>query len=106
MVADAVFLPVGVIGVARTKGVDEIAVITAALIFVPDQEGNGSARGVALEHSGEDFNAVGFLSLCDMTGGTRFTPVEIELNIFGRECEPRGTTIDDAADSRSMAFAE
>ena len=51
VVADAVFLPVGVIGVARTKGVDEIAVITAALIFVPDQEGNGSARGVALEHS-------------------------------------------------------
>ena len=66
MVADAVLLPVGVVCVAGAKGVDEVAVITAALIFVPNQEGDGRPGRLPLENPGEDLNGVGFLALRHM----------------------------------------
>ena len=66
VIANSVLLPVGIVGVARTKGVDEVAVVTASLVFVPDQEGDGRTGRLALEYPGKNFNGIGFLPLRDV----------------------------------------
>ncbi len=52
MVSDTVLLPIGIVGVARTEGVDEVAVIPAALVLISDQQGDRSPGGFPLEHPG------------------------------------------------------
>mmetsp|Transcript_6445 Transcript_6445/g.26503 ORF Transcript_6445/g.26503 Transcript_6445/m.26503 type:complete len:304 (+) Transcript_6445:1709-2620(+) len=47
-VAQAVFAPVGVVGMARAKGIEEVAVVLAALVGVLDQQADRRAGGQAL----------------------------------------------------------
>src|SRR6185503_8342363 len=54
--SQAVFLQVGVIGVAGTEGVGERAVVLAFLVFVPDEKADRSARGPAFENAREDLD--------------------------------------------------
>src|SRR5690349_10901291 len=66
MIADPVLLPVGIVRVARTKRVDEIAVVLAPRVFIADQQRDRRARGFAFKEAGEDLDPVGFLALSDM----------------------------------------
>src|SRR5690606_20666004 len=61
-----VLMPIGVIGVSGTKCVLDIAVVFAARIRIANQQGDGGTGGAALIHARQDFNTVGFTSLCDM----------------------------------------
>ena len=106
MIANAVLLPIGVVGVTGTEGIDQIAVIPAAGVFVSNEQRNRCAGGLAFKDTGEDFDGIGFLPLRDVAGGAWLAPVEIVLDVIDREDQTGRTAIHDTADRRPVAFAE
>ena len=106
VVANAVFLPVRVVGVAGAKRFGDRRVVLAARILVPDQERDRRSRGPSFEHARQYFDRVGFAALRHMPRRARFAPVEVMLDVGDREREPRRAAVDDATDRRSMRFAE
>ena len=54
VVAKAVFLLVGVVGVAGTEAILDLLVVARARVGVLDQDADGRARGPAFEHAGQD----------------------------------------------------
>ena len=52
IVADAVFVPIGVVGMARAELLGDVAVVAAALVGVADEEGDGRAGGAPFKHAG------------------------------------------------------
>ena len=106
MIADAVFLPVGVVGVAGAEGVGDIAVILAALVFVADEQRDGCAGGLAFEHAGQYLHRVRFAALRDVARGAGFAAVEVMLDVGLAQLHSRRATVDDAADGRAVRFAE
>src|SRR5690606_41419962 len=57
-IADAVLLPVGVIGMAGAELRGDLRVVPAALVGVADQQRDRCAGGDAIEHAVEDFDLV------------------------------------------------
>ena len=106
MIADAVFLPVGVVGMAGPELFGDIAVVLAALILVADQEGDRRPRGVALEHAGENFHLIRFTPLGHMTGGAGLAPVQFRLDIGRADCQSGRAAVHHATNGRAMGFAE
>ncbi len=105
-IAQAVFAPVGVVGMAGAEGVQDVAVVLAALVGVADEQGDGRAGGLALEHAGEDFHLIGFLPLRHMATGAGAAAVEIGLDVGLAQRHARRTAVDHATDGRAMGFAE
>src|SRR5262249_16968061 len=52
MVADAIFLPIGIVRVAGTECVDQIAIISTARIFVPNEQSNGCSSRFPFKDTG------------------------------------------------------
>src|SRR5207302_1634852 len=88
MVAQAVFLPVGVVGVPGPESVGERAVVLAPLVFVSDDKADRRAGRPAFEHTGQNLDAVRFLALRDVAGAAGLAPVEVPLDIAFAELEP------------------
>jgi hypothetical protein len=106
MIADTVFLPIGIVGVAGTERVDEIAVVPAAGVLVSDQQGDRGAGRLPFEDARENLDRVAFLPLCHMAGCARLAAVEIFLNVLGGKRQPRRTAVNDAADRGAVTFPE
>src|SRR5262245_42839294 len=106
MIPNAILLPIGIVGMTRAKRIDEVAVILAPGIFIPDQQGNRRTSGLAFKHAGKNFDGIGFLPLRHMAGGAGLTAVEFLLDVFNRQRKTWRTPIDHAADRRSMALTE
>ena len=106
IVADAVLVPIGVVGMAGTEGIDDAAVILAALVLVADDEADGCAGGLAFEHAGQDFDSVGFLALRNVARSAGLASVQLYLQIGLAQLQPRRATIHYTADSGSVRFAE
>ena len=106
VVADAVFLPVGVIGVAGAERVDQIPVVFTPCVFIADQQRDRCASRLAFEDAGQDFDPVGFLPLGHVSGRAGFAAIQILLDIVGGQRQAWRATIDDAPDGRAVAFAE
>ena len=51
IIANAVLLPIRVVGMSRTEHVRDIRVVTALLVPVADQQRDRGARSVSLEHT-------------------------------------------------------
>jgi hypothetical protein len=81
VIADAVLLPVCVIGVTRPERILDLRVILAASIDVADKKPDRRAGGPAFEHAGEDFDHVVLPPLCHVARSSRLAAVEIALNI-------------------------
>ena len=106
VVADAVLLPVGVIGMARAERVDQISVVFTSCIFIADQQRNRCAGRLTFKDAGQDFDPVGFLPLGHVAGRAGFAAIQILLDIVGGQHQTRRATIDDAPDGRAVAFAK
>src|SRR5690606_32969878 len=106
VVAHAVLLLVGVVGVTGPEAVADLAVVSRTLVDVVDQEPNRRARGAPLEHPGENLDPVVLAALGGEARAAGLASVEILLKVRGIERQPRRTTVDDAADSRPVALAE
>src|SRR6185437_10850720 len=105
VVADAVFLPVGIVGMARPEAVLDRRVVLAARILVLDHERDRRARGLTFEHTGEDLDLVGLAALRREARLPRLATVEPMLDVRGLEREAGRRALDDAADRRPVALA-
>src|SRR5207247_7942822 len=105
VIPDAVFLPVGVVGVARPEAVGDVAVILRALIDIVDHQLDRRAGSLALEHAGQDLYFIGFPPLRRVARLARSAPVEPVLDVGFSERDARRHPIDDDADRRPVAFA-
>src|SRR4029079_7280804 len=106
MIANTVFLPVCVVCMARSKGIDQISVVAAPRICVAHHQGARRAGGVSFKHAGENFNGIRLLTLGHVAGRARLSSVEIFLDVFSRKRKTRWATIDDTSHGRSVTFTE
>ena len=53
MIADAVFLIIGIVGVGRTEDVPQIVVVGRVLIGVAHNKSNGAASSLPFHHAAE-----------------------------------------------------
>lgn len=106
MIAETIFLCVGVIGMPGAERLGDIAVVFAALVFVAYQQRDRRAGSLAFEDAGEDFDGVRFAALRDVTRSAGFTPVQIVLDIALAQRESGWATIDHTAYRRAVRFAK
>jgi hypothetical protein len=106
MIADAVLLPISVIGVTGAKRVGDRRVVLASCVLVSNQERDRRTGRRAFEYAGKDFDGVGFAALRDMPRCAGFAPVEIVLDVGDGQCHARRAAVDDAPDRRSVRLAE
>ncbi len=106
VVANSVFLVIGVVRMGRAELIHDIAVILGALIDIFDHHANRRAGGFTLENARQNFDLVGFLTLGDKTGLTRLATVQIVLQIGFAQFQSRRATVDDATDCRPVAFTK
>src|SRR5437879_6365131 len=106
MIANPVLLPIGIIRVTGSEGIDQITVIPAAGIFVSNEQRDGRAGGLAFKDTGEDFDGIGFLPLRDVAGGAWLAPIEVVLYVSDREGKTGRTAIHDTAHRRPVALDE
>src|SRR5690606_29548853 len=105
-ITDAVFLPVGVVGVAGAEGARDLAVVLAALVGVADQQADRRAGGLALVHAAQDLHRVGLVALGDELAGAGAAAVQVALDVGLTERHAGRAAVDDAADGRAVGFAE
>ena len=106
VIAEAVLVPVGVVGVARPEGLGNCGVIPASRVFVADQKRDRRAGGPSFEHARQNFDAVGLAALGDMSRGSGLAPVEVALDVGLGQREPGRAAVDHASDRGSVRFAE
>src|SRR3990167_8401728 len=105
-VADAELLPVGVVGMTRAEGLQDVAVVLAALVGVADQQGDRRAGGLALVHATEDFHRVGLVALGHELAGAGAAAVQIGLDVGLGQGHAGRATVDHAANGRAVGFTE
>ena len=106
IVAQAVFLLVGVVGVAGPEAVLDLLVVARALILVLDEQPDRRAGGLALEHAREDAHLVALAPLARELRGAGAAAVHVLLHVRLGERQARRTAVDDAAERGPVAFAE
>src|SRR5690606_1433500 len=97
-VADAVLLPVAVVGMAGTELRGEVRVALGAPVGVADQQRARGAGGTALVPAGQDLDLVGLAprrGVAALAGGA---PLQVVGDLLRRDLQARGAAIDDAAD--------
>src|SRR4051812_18979585 len=105
IITHAVFLEVGVVGVARAELVLDLAVVAAALVDIVDVQRDRRAGRDALEHAGQDFHGVRLLALrheARLAGAALLHP---DLDVGFAQGNARRRAVDHAADRRPVAFA-
>src|SRR5690554_2422528 len=106
VVADTIFVMVGIIGVGRTKLILDIAVIPGALIGIFDQQPNRRPRGHTFEHAGKNTHLIGLTALRRVPRRARAAAIEITLQIRLAKRKSRRTAVDNGTQCRAMALAE
>ncbi len=112
VIAQTVFRQIGVIRMAGAKLVADIGVVLRPRVDIIDQERNGrscrelSGHAFVLEHAGNNPHAIRLPPLSREFRLAGPTLVQIGLNLFFGECDPRRAAVDHAADRRPMAFAK
>ena len=69
-ITDTELLIVGVVCVTGAKGLQDVAVVLAALVGVLNQQRNRGAGGLTFVHTRQDLHLVGFVALRHMAAGT------------------------------------
>ena len=105
-VAQAVFVQVGVVGVTGAEGVQDIAVVLAALVGVLDQQTDRRACGLAFVNAGEDFDRIGLVALRHVPAGAGPAAVQVVLDVGFSQIHPWRAAVDHAADGRAVGFTE
>ncbi len=105
-IANAVLLPVGVIRMARTELLGDVAVILAALIGIADQQADRRAGGTAFVHAGQDLDLIGLAARRGVPALAAGTALQIVGELFRRNLQAGRAAVDDAADRRPVRFAK
>ncbi|RMV62333.1 Alpha/beta hydrolase protein [Pseudomonas syringae pv. pisi] len=105
VVADAVLVVIGVIGVGRAEQVFDRRIVLGFLIGVADQQADGGAGGLALEDPRENLDFIGLLTLRGVAAGARLAPVKVALQVLQVQFQPGRAAVDDSDQRRAVAFA-
>ena len=106
VVADAVFLPVGEVGMTGTEHVAKVVVVVAVLILVADDEADGLTGRLALEHAAQHLHLVCFLASGSQSALTRLATVELALYELHIHVNTGRHTVYHAPNGRPMTLAE
>src|SRR5690606_35266734 len=105
VVAQAILVVIAVVGVGRAELILDRRIVLGLLVGIADQQADRAAGGAALEDPGKNLDFVGFLALSGMPAGAGLAPVEVTLQIFQRQLQPRRAAVDDGDQRRPMALA-
>ena len=105
-IAQAVLLEIGEIRVPGAEGVEQVAVVLAALVGVVDQQRNRRAGGAAFEHAAQNLHRVGFVALGHMAAGARAAPVQVALDVRLGQLHARRAAVNHTPDCRAVGFAK
>ena len=106
MVADAVFLELGVVGMRGTEHAAHILVILRVLIGIAYDEADGTARRLSLEDTAEQLYLIGLLTRsCDLAL-SRTTAVELCLDEGHVDGDACWHTVDNASYGLTMALTK
>ncbi len=106
IIANAVFLLIGEVGMARPELAGDLAVILRPLVLVADQHGDRGAGRHPLEHAGQNLDLIFLAALCDKTALPRLAAIKIGLQVRFGQRHTRRHPIDDAADAGAVAFTK
>src|SRR5580704_9507343 len=106
IVAYAVLLLVGVVGMPGAEAVLDLLVVARPRVGVLDHEPDGRAGGASFEHAGEDAHLVALAALADEVRGAGAPAVDVLLQVRLAQLEPRRTAVDDAPERRAVTLAE
>src|SRR5262249_37607734 len=104
IIADAVFLPVGVVGVARPEAVGNVAVVLRALVGVFDRQLDRRAGRHPVESAAHDAHQIGFAPPRRVARLARLALVEPVLDVALGERQARRHAVDDDPDRRAVAL--
>ena len=105
IVAKAVLLRVGVVGVTGAEAVEDIVVVLGALVGVLDQKADRRTGGTAFENAGQDPDPVFFTALRRMPRLAGLAAIQVALQVRFRKRQSGRTTVDNAGIRRAVAFA-
>ena len=91
---------------AGSKGLQDIAVVFAALVGVLNQERDGCAGGHALIDATQDLHLVGLLALGHMAAGAGAAAVEVVLYVGLAQSHARWAAINHAANGQAVGFTK
>src|ERR1700733_9067174 len=106
VVAHAVFVLVGIVGVTGAEAVADLLVVARARIGVLDEDADRSAGRVPFKHPREDAHRIALTALADEVRGAGTAAIDVGLHIRLAQLQPRRAAIDDAAHRRPVALAE
>ena len=105
-VAQAVFLQISEIRVPGAEGVEQVAVVLAALVGVVDQQRNRRAGGAAFEHAAQNLHRVGFVALGHVAAGAGAAAVQVALDVRLRQLHAGRAAVNHTPDCRAVGFSK
>lgn len=104
---DAVFHLVGVVGMTGPRVFIHcaITIVSRALVFVEDAEGDWGTECKAMFCAGLDLDTVFFVAGCSECGLARSTAGHLRLDVIFSERKAWGATVNDGADGQAVGFA-
>src|SRR5690606_11319149 len=106
VVAEAVLLVVGEVGMRRAVSIFVMGVILRFLVGVLDDKANGRAGAFAFKDTRKEFHRVGLLSLRHYGRLTRSSSVQLLLDGLLVYLQTGRTAVDDPPDGIAMGFPE
>jgi hypothetical protein len=89
-----------------TEGLQDVAVVLAALVGVLDQQANRGAGGQALVHARDNLHRIGLVALGDEFAGAGAAAVQVGLDIGLAQRQARRAAVDHAANGRAVGFTK
>ena len=105
-IAHTIFLEISEVRMPGAEGVEQVAVVLAALVGVVDQQRNRRAGGAAFEHAAQNLHRVGFVALGHMAAGARAAPVQVALDVRLGQLHARRAAVNHTPDRRAVGFAK
>ena len=91
---------------AWAEGLQNLAIVLAALVGIANQQTDRSAGSTAFIHTRENLDLIGFLPLRDMAAGAGAAPIQIRLDVGHGQLHARWTAVDHAANGRAVGFTK
>ena len=99
-------MQVGVVSVPWAEGVQDVAVVLAALVCVLDQQTDRRAGGLAFVNAGEDFDRIGLVALRHVPAGAGPAAVQVVLDVSFRQIHAGRAAVDHAANGQAVGFTK
>ena len=106
MIANTIFIIIGVVGMGRTEQTAQVLIVLRVLILVSDDESDGAARRFAFEDTTEQFYLIRFLPRCGDFALSWATTVQLLLYERYVDVDAWRHAVDDPSDSLTMTLAK